>query len=148
MGNKESAMKFIKSVTYASLLAGGAGLALLLSAVGALASLEVKQNGPVSFVSGGVGEDEIQEIKRLSSNYPLELLFATKKLPSVYLADVKVQIKDKDGKVVLDEVSRGPFFLVKIPPGRYSISVENDGIEQRRVTQVTGARTQRVIFVW
>ena len=113
-----------------------------------MAAPQVQQQGAVTFVSGGVGEDEVQEIKKLSPAYPLELLFVTKGNPQEYLADVKVQIKDKDGRIVLDAVSQGPFLLAKIPPGKYTISADHDGTVKRQIVQVAGAKTRRVVFVW
>ena len=131
----------------AALIAAGISVPLSLAA-GAMAAPQVQQQGAVTFVSGGVGEDEVQEIKKLSPAYPLELLFVTKGNPQEYLADVKVQIKDKDGRIVLDAVSQGPFLLAKIPPGKYTISADHDGTVKRQIVQVAGAKTRRVVFVW
>jgi hypothetical protein len=131
----------------AALIAAGISVPLSLAA-GAMASPEVQQQGVVSFVSGGVGEDELQEMKKLSPGYPLELLFVTKGEPQEYLADVKVQIKDKDGKIVLDTMSQGPFLLAKMPPGKYTISADHDGTVKRQIVQVAGAKTHRIVFVW
>lgn len=141
-------MRFVKSTMYSALIATGLGAFPLASVADAMASLETQQQGPVSFVSGGVGEDERQEIKNLSPGYPLELLFVTKGSPNEYLADIKVQIKDKDGKVVLDTISQGPFLLAKMPPGKYSISADSEGTVKRQTIQVAGGKTQRVVFVW
>ena len=131
----------------AALIAAGISVPLSLAA-SAMASPEVQQQGVVSFVSGGVGEDELQEIKKLSPGYPLELLFVTKGEPQEYLADVKVQIKDKDGKIVLDTMSQGPFLLAKMLPGKYTISADHDGTVKRQIVQVAGAKTHRIVFVW
>ena len=141
-------MKLVNSAVCGALLALSPGVILLSSTTGASAALEVMQNGPVSFVSGGVGEDERQEIQKLSPDYSLELLFATKGTPNEYLADIKVEIKDKNGKVVLDAISKGPFLLAKMPPGKYSISADNDGVVKRQTIQVAGAKPHRVVFVW
>jgi hypothetical protein len=137
-----------RSAIYAALFALGSGVILPSTAADNLASLEVNQNGTMPFVSGGVGDEERQQIERLSSDYQLKLLFATKGSPNEFLADVKVQIKDKDGKVVLDAVSQGPFLLAKMPAGKYSISADNEGVVKRQTIQLTGAKSQRVVFVW
>jgi hypothetical protein len=145
---KEHVMKLINSAICVALFALGSGVILPSTAAGTLASLEARQDGPVSFVSGGVGEEERQQIEKLSADYPLQLLFATKGSPNEYLADVKVQIKDKDGKMVLDAVSQGPFLLAKMPAGKYSISADSEGVVKRQTVQVTAAKPQRVVFVW
>jgi hypothetical protein len=117
-------------------------------AASAMASPEVQQQGVVSFVSGGVGEEELQEIRKLAPAYPLELLFVTKGEPQEYLADVKVQIEDKDGKIVLDAMSQGPFLLAKMLPGKYTISAGHDGAVKRQIVQLAAAKTRRIVFVW
>lgn len=140
-------MKLVHAV-YAALLALGPGVVSLSSATDAVAAIEAGQQGAVLFVSGGVGEEERQEIMKLSPDYPLELLFAARGSRNEYLADVNVQIKDKDGKVVLDAVSQGPFLLAKVAPGRYSISADNDGAIKQRTIRVKGAGLHRVVFIW
>lgn len=141
-------MKHLNSAVCGALLAISPGVVLLSSATGASAALEVVQNGPVPFVSGGVGEDERQEIGKLAPDFSLELLFAAKGSPNEYLADIKVEIKDKNGKVVLDAVSQGPFLLAKMPPGRYSVSADNAGAVKQQTIQVAGAKPHRVVFIW
>ena len=126
-------------------------LAAALSAITAVSAADkpaAAQQGSVSFVSGGVGDEDAQRIKQLRSEYSLELLFVTRGNPNQYLSDVKVQIAGGGGKVVLDTVSNGPFLLAKVPPGRYSISADNEGSVKRQTVQVTGGKTQRVMFVW
>lgn len=140
-------MKLVHAV-YAALLALGPSVVSLSSATDAMAAVEVRQQGAVLFVSGGVGEEERQEIMKLTPDYPLELLFATRGSRNEYLANVNVQIRDKDGKVVLDAVSQGPFLLAKVAPGRYTISADNDGAIKQQTVQVKGARLRRVVFVW
>ena len=81
---KENVMKLRYPAVCVTFLAIGSGVGLLSSPAAAMAALEVKQHGPVSFVSGGVGEEERQEIEKLSPGYSLELLFATKGSPNQY----------------------------------------------------------------
>ena len=127
----------------------GAGFFMApLFSVHALAAPAVQQQGAVSFMSGGVGVTEMQEMKGLVAGYPLELLFVAQSVPRRYLSSVKVQIKDKSGKVVLETESQGPLLLAKLPKGTYSIRADNDGKVERRTVQVGSGKTQRAIFVW
>ena len=132
-----------------ALTAAGFSVPLLFT-TGALSSPEIQQQGPVSFVSGGIGLTEVQEMKDLSSGFPVEMLFVTDSIPpNRYLTGINVQIKDKNGNVVLDTASLGPFLLAKMPSGKYSISAESEGtFRQRTIQVVDGKTTQRVMFVW
>jgi hypothetical protein len=145
---KERVMKPLNSALCIALFAIGSGVIAPSIAADTLAAMEARQYGPVSFISGGVGDDERQQIEKLFPDYPLQLLFASKGTPNEYLADVKVQIKDQAGKPVLDAVSQGPFFLLKMPAGRYAISASYEGVVKQQSVQVTGAKSQRVVFVW
>lgn len=108
---------------------------------------QAQTQGSASFISGGVGEDDSDRMKQLRSQYPLELLFVTRGNPNQYLSDVRVQISGGGG-VAVDTVSNGPFFLVKVPPGRYTVTADNQGSVKRQSVQVGSGKTQRVMFVW
>jgi hypothetical protein len=141
-------MKPVNSVIAAALFALGAGAMLPAAAADNPAAIVVKGDGSVPYVSGGVGDDERQQMEKMAADYPLQLLFATKGSPNEFLAGVTVQIKDKDGKLVLDTVSKGPYLLAKMPAGKYSVSADNDGVVKRQDVQIAGTRTQRLVFVW
>jgi len=135
-------MRSVKFAVQAAVIAAG------LSVIPLSFAQDVTSQGSVSFVSGGVGEDQSQTFKSMARDYPLELMFVTKGSPNRYLADVKVQIKDKSGNVVLDTTSNGPFLLAKVPPGKYTITAESEGGVKRQTVQVGGGKTQRAVFVW
>jgi hypothetical protein len=101
----------------------------------------------VSFVSGGVGETEMQQMKVMTPDFSVELLFVSKGTPRRYLSGAKVQIKDRDGRIVLDTEARGPVLLAKLSPGRYAVSAESDGKVNRQTVQIGGGKVQRVVFV-
>lgn len=141
-------MKLSRSAVYAAILAVGQGVALSSSPLDAAAALEPAWSGAIPYVSGGVGEDERQEIARLAPEYPLELLFATKGSPNEYLADIKVRIWDRGGRMVLDAIAHGPFLLARVPPGTYSVTADNDGAVIERTIRIAGTGSRRIVFLW
>ena len=105
--------------------------------------------GSVRYVSGGVGEKSAAAFKQAASNYPLELLFAQKASPNdVYLAGVKVTVRDRAGKVVLDAVSEGPYLLAVMPAGKYQIEAVNEGVAKTQAVEIASGKHQRVVMVW
>lgn len=74
---------------------------------------------PVTFISGGVGEDERQELEQKENQYNLKLIFTGER--GMYLSDVQVIITDKDKNILVDELTEGPFLLAKLPSGRYTL---------------------------
>ena len=85
----------------------------------------------IAYVSGGIGMEEREALQAAAKDYNLKLVFAEKG-SGAYLADVKVVIADGRGVKRLDAESEGPWFLAKLPPGRYKVTAETGG---RRLVQ-------------
>jgi hypothetical protein len=120
-----------------------------LSPVAASGPLEEKTQGSVRYATGGIGADEVAAFKAAAPQYPLELLFAQKASPNdVYLADVKVVVKSASGQVLLDTVSGGPFLLARLPPGKYRIEADSDGVVKQQAVELKAGQHRRVVFVW
>lgn len=108
----------------------------------------------VCYISGGVDSDEVAEFKLLAKNFLLEAVFVQKADLEVnnrieeYLASVNLQIKDAKGNVVVETTTDGPFFLADLPPGKYQISAEHDGIVKNNSVRVVAKKHQRVVFLW
>jgi hypothetical protein len=108
-----------------------------------------QRQGDVVFVTGGIGSDEADVLKKIAWAYPLELEFVQHATPRAeFLADVKVVIKDARGKTILDTRSEGPYLLARLPPGTYSITAETDEGLKRHTVAVTAKGHQRVVFEW
>ena len=111
------------------------------------ALINPQTQGEVTFVSGGVGGDERNEMQALRAGYNLNLLFSIRGTGE-YLSDVKVLIADAGGNVVLDALSDGPMLFAKLKPGRYVVSADRDGqVFQKRVT-VGGNKRTSLSFSW
>jgi hypothetical protein len=105
--------------------------------------------GGLSFVSGGIGQDEATAFKKLAGSYPLALEFIRHAEPKdEYEADVAVTIRRGDGKTVLDVQSEGPFLLVNLPDGTYTVHAEKEGKPIQRTVRVKSDGHQRVVFEW
>ena len=108
--------------------------------------LTPQTQGEVTFVSGGVGEDEREAMKAMRADYDLSLLFAVKG-SGEYVSDVTVKIKNSSGSVCLDTVADGPMLYAKLRPGKYSISANRDGhVIDKKVT--LSGKLSTVEFAW
>lgn len=107
---------------------------------------QVQQQGGVSFVSGGVGLDESRALQSAAHEWPLSLRFTGRN--GEYLADVRVQITDSHGTSVLDTTSRGPYMLVRVHPGRYSVHVSHAGVDKTSAVTVGSNGSARASFIW
>ncbi|PYE23275.1 hypothetical protein C7410_108174 [Paraburkholderia silvatlantica] len=107
---------------------------------------QVQQQGDVSFVSGGVGLDESRALLSAQREWPLALRFTQR--GGEYVADVRVQITDSHGASVLDTTSRGPYMLVRVRPGRYSVHVSHAGVDKTSTVTVGSNGGARAAFIW
>ncbi|MGZ4958984.1 MAG: carboxypeptidase regulatory-like domain-containing protein [Methylomonas sp.] len=99
---------------------------LFTCAHGQTASIKPQAQGDVTFVMGGVGEEEHQALRAIQGQYNLHLTFAVKG-SGEYVADVKVRIMDAKGHTVLDTQTNGPNLFVKLKPGHYKVTADRDG---------------------
>ena len=103
--------------------------------------------GSVAYVSGGIGSDEAQAMKAAAADYPLTLeLAAAGPERDPYIADARVEIRDLRGNAVLDTTTEGPFLLVRLPSGTYTLDVEWNGAQKRKTVQVAADKRQHVVF--
>lgn len=105
---------------------------------------QVETQGDVSYTSGGVGLDESQALRREAPHWPLALQFTGPR--SEYLADVRVTITKAGGQTVLDATSHGPYMLVKLPAGRYTVRAQYRDAAQSKPVQV--GRHAALAFRW
>ncbi|AIY43901.1 putative exported protein [Collimonas arenae] len=105
--------------------------------------------GVATYMSGGIGLDESTLIQQEAKNYPLELEFLIKASPKdEYAADIHVKISDASNKVVLDAVSKGPFFLAKLPAGSYHLEAAKNGQVKDHKIAITPGSHQHIMFEW
>jgi hypothetical protein len=103
--------------------------------------------GGVGYVSGGIGLDESDAIKAAEKDFTLSLLFVQTRRGE-YLSDVKVGIKDKAGKTVLEAVADGPMLLARLPAGEYRVSAESGGSTQVKTLRIGDKGVARAAFIW
>ncbi|ARP87009.1 carboxypeptidase-like regulatory domain-containing protein [Bordetella genomosp. 9] len=109
----------------------------------------VQTQGNVQYVTGGVGLDESTAMKAAEKDYPLTLVFAQKQGDqNVYTADVPVTITDNKGATVLQATTNGPYMLVKLPPGQYTIRSTYNGTEKVQRATVAPGSHARSVFEW
>lgn len=116
-------------------------LAILLSAGVSSAfgnNLTPQTTGQISYVCGGVAQDEQEALNADARNYNLSLLF-TQGPRGEYLADVEVQLM-RHGKEVASFHADGPRCLIKAPPASYNVIATYEGTTKRATVQTRSPR--------
>jgi hypothetical protein len=107
---------------------------------------EVHTSAGISYMSGGIGEDELADLTQLGQAYNLKLIFAD--TGGHYLSDVSVGITDERGHQVLAAVSDGPWFFANLPAGRYHVLATTQGYTREQVVQISPQHQARLAFFW
>jgi hypothetical protein len=107
------------------------------------------EQGRISYITGGIGEDEAAALKQAAATYPLEMLFVQKGQPKdEFLADIRVSIRNRSGASMLETTADGPFLLARLPDGKYNIEAEYRGELKHQTVDIRSGRHQRAVFVW
>ena len=106
----------------------------------------VHQAGALSYVSGGVGDESLQRLREQVSEFNLKLVFAM--ASGAFLSNVRVAIADGNGKTLLEAISDGPWFLAKLPVGKYRVVATYAGKAIERSVAVDATALKTVDFRW
>ena len=115
---------------------------LVISAAPAVAAInEGRTAGGRTFVTGGIGQGEVEQLKQRTDQFSLQLIVSTK--AGAYLADMDVRITGANGEKVLNTHLDAPWLLIDLAPGAYTVFVTHGGKTfERRVTLTPGKREQ------
>lgn len=84
--------------------------------------LETKGYGDIKYITGGVGDEELEQLKSQAGSYNVHLLIAA--TGGQYLGEASLRIADAAGKEVLPKIDDvGPYFYVSLKPGKYMVEV-------------------------
>jgi hypothetical protein len=150
--DKKSSSKEVIVMTKSKRMIGGLfgvffGCMSVSSAAAMSADLpKTKTHAGVAYLSGGVGVDEREALQRMSKGDNVQLIFAAR--DGEYLSDVNVTITNSEGHKVLEAVSQGPWFFMKLPAGKYSVTAETMGHSLQRVIEAPRTGRAQMLFSW
>ena len=125
-------------------------LTLLISsaawAQGTPLTLAEQHYGAVAYVSGGIGDDERDEIRAREKDFNLRLLFCER--DGTYLANIDVRLTNAKGETVLEAKSVGPFLLAQLPSGNYAVEVSSNGQRQQGKLSIPPKGRREGVFRW
>lgn len=84
----------------------------------------------IAYLSGGITVDDREQMRAQSGRYGLWIATVAKG-SGAYLSDAQLRIVDSQRKsLVLARTSDGPWFMLALPPGRYTVSatLHTDGV--------------------
>lgn len=121
-------------------------LAVFLGPAATVLAAQPQQQNGVSYINGGVGQDEQNAMRALRADYNLQLTFATRQT-GAYRSDVQLDIADARGGSVLSVANTGPMFFAKLPPGVYRVSASAEGKTFKRSVRI-GNAPKEIVLHW
>lgn len=121
-------------------------LALALAVAGLAPAALALQTGRspqgVEYMSGGIGEGEVQAMRGARERFSLWLTAAG--LRGAFIGSVRVRIVDlASGAAVLEHTTDGPLLYAALPPGRYEVEAALFDVDSGRLEIQRGSTTLR-----
>jgi len=101
----------------------------------------------ISYVTGGIGQDQQLGMKEARGNCKLRLTF-TAKGSGAYVADVHLYLRCPKGEELLNVNAAGPLFYAHVPSGKYAIVLERQGRTQTRSIIIAKTGLKDSYFYW
>lgn len=103
----------------------------------------------ISYISGGVGEEESQAILAEAKQWPLFLeLSQLENGRGVWIFGAKIKILNTKNQVVFDAQADGPYILVNLSAGQYQIEASYQGVVQKRSVLILASAPQKLSIFW
>ncbi len=109
--------------------------------------VEPQQVGNISFITGGIGDEERDALKAVKDNYDLSITSSSATDAGAYVADMQVVISDREGHELLN-THAGPLFYAELPSGNYVIEGQSRGQSHKQNVTIAHGKTANVHFTW
>ncbi len=108
--------------------------------------LEIINNGTVTYVSGGVSDEELDMLKARASEFSLHVLLSG--TGGEFVGDAHFRILDSSNAEVLRISGAGPYVYVQLPAGKYLIESYLNGTEKKATVTIVDKRSTKANLVF
>jgi hypothetical protein len=108
-------------------------------------ALQPVNTGSTVYITGGVGDEERNEIQTARPNYNLWITSSTR--DGAFVGDTHITVSDHQGNRLIDEAAAGPLFYARLPAGSYIVTAEAHGQSETRHVTV-GRKGVPLHFAW
>jgi len=110
---------------------------------------EAQRSQGVSYITGGVGEEESTAILAEAKQWPLLLeLSQLENGRGVWIFGSQIKIANTKGAAIFDAKADGPYMLVNLDAGDYVIQASYQGVEQKRAISIKAGQPQKISIFW
>ena len=103
----------------------------------------------IAYITGGVGEEETIAILTEAKQWPLRLeLSQLVNGRGVWIFGVNIKITNSQKQVIFDAQADGPYMLVNLDVGDYTIAASYEGVVQNRAITIKTGASQKISIFW
>lgn len=120
---------------------------VLISSVSSAAfALTTNTANGITYLTGGVTLDERQEMAEQRNKFSLLLKLAAKS--GRYLGDASVVVTNGKGATVFESTTDGPWLLVNLPAGSYTLKATSGGVSQSQKISIGKNARRELTMYW
>ena len=110
---------------------------------------ETQYSQGISFITGGVGEGETASILAEAKQWPLLLeMSQIENGRGVWIFGATIKITGAKKQILFDAKADGPYMLINLVPGDYTIEAAYQGVVQKRVLSIKANSPQKISLFW
>lgn len=103
----------------------------------------------ISYISGGVGEEESKSMLVEAKQWPLMLeLSQLESGRGIWIFGAAIKILNTKQKLIFDAQAEGPYILINLNAGDYLIEATYEGVVQKRAIHIKSDEPQKISIFW
>jgi hypothetical protein len=103
----------------------------------------------IAYITGGVGEEESTAILAEAKQWPLLLeLSQLENGRGVWIFGSQIKILNTKNAVIFDAKADGPYMLINLTAGDYTIQASYQGVEQKKAISIKSGAVQKISIFW
>ncbi len=103
----------------------------------------------ISFITGGVGQEETEAILAEAKQWPITLeLSQIENGRGVWIFGALIKVLNVKKQIIFDARADGPYMLINLVPGEYVINATYEGVVQTRAISIKADSSQKISLFW
>jgi hypothetical protein len=122
---------------------------LILSSLSVAQIPDTQYSQGISYITGGVGEGESQAILSEAKQWPLLLeMSQIENGRGVWIFGAMINILNDKSQTIFNAQADGPYMLVNLEAGAYTIQASFNGVQQTRSVAIKANSPQKINLFW
>lgn len=101
----------------------------------------------VNYQTGGIGQEELAELRENASNYNTQFSFANA-ADRAYLNNLQIRIVNDQQALIFEDNEVGPLLYLQLEPGTYELSATSNDVEQKIKFTVRDGSAVKEVITW